>query len=58
MSDAVHVQAPQSADPPPAPASQFSLLATRRLGPLFATQLLGVFNHNLFKQVFISPSAP
>ena len=53
MSDAVHVQAPQSADPPPAPTSQFSLLATRRLGPLFVTQFLGAFNDNLFKQAFI-----
>ena len=36
-----------------APTSQFGLLATKRLGPLFLTQFLGAFNDNLFKQAFI-----
>lgn len=31
------------------PRSQFQLLFTRRLGPLFATQFFGAFNDNLFK---------
>ncbi len=30
--------------------SQFGLLRTRRLGPLFTTQFLGAFNDNVFKQ--------
>lgn len=31
----------------------FGLLATRRFGPLFATQFLGAFNDNLFKTALI-----
>ena len=33
--------------------SQFGLLGTRRLAPLFVTQFFGAFNDNLFKQAFI-----
>jgi len=36
-----------------APTSQFGLLGTRRLAPLFVTQFFGAFNDNLFKQAFI-----
>ena len=36
-----------------APTSQFGLLGTRRLAPLFITQFFGAFNDNLFKQAFI-----
>ena len=35
------------------PTSQFGLLGTRRLAPLFVTQFFGAFNDNLFKQAFI-----
>ena len=35
------------------PPSQFRLLTTRRLAPLFATQFLGAFNDNVFKQALI-----
>ena len=37
----------------PANTSQFGLLGTRRLAPLFVTQFFGAFNDNLFKQAFI-----
>ena len=33
--------------------SQFRVLFTRRLGPLFVTQFLGAFNDNVFKQALI-----
>lgn len=33
--------------------SQFTLLADRRFGPLFATQFLGAFNDNLFKNALV-----
>ena len=33
--------------------SQFGLLGTRRLAPLFTAQFFGAFNDNLFKQAFI-----
>ncbi len=33
--------------------NQFHLLATRRFGPLFVTQLLGAFNDNLFKNALV-----
>ena len=33
--------------------NQFRLLATRRFGPLFVTQLLGAFNDNLFKNALV-----
>jgi 1-acyl-sn-glycerol-3-phosphate acyltransferase len=41
---------------PPTPvqeSNQFRLLATRRFGPLFVTQLLGAFNDNLFKNALV-----
>jgi 1-acyl-sn-glycerol-3-phosphate acyltransferase len=34
-------------------SNQFRLLATRRFGPLFVTQLLGAFNDNLFKNALV-----
>ena len=34
-------------------SSQFSLLNRRRFGPFFATQFLGAFNDNLFKNALI-----
>ena len=37
----------------PSNTSQFGLLGTRRLAPLFVTQFFGAFNDNLFKQAFI-----
>jgi hypothetical protein len=36
-----------------AQTNQFRLLATRRFGPLFVTQLLGAFNDNLFKNALV-----
>src|SRR6476659_1889234 len=33
--------------------SQFGLLATRRFGPFFVTQLLGAFNDNVFKNTLV-----
>jgi len=33
--------------------SQFGLLATRRFGPFFVTQLLGAFNDNVFKNALV-----
>ncbi len=35
------------------PTSQFRLLGTRRLAPLFATQFLGAFNDNVFKAALV-----
>ncbi len=35
------------------PQSQFGLLRTRRFGPFFATQFLGAFNDNLFKNALV-----
>lgn len=46
----------QALDPPTRrteSTSQFGLLGTRRLAPLFVTQFFGAFNDNLFKQAFI-----
>ena len=34
--------------------SQFTLLQRRRFGPFFATQFLGAFNDNLFKNALIA----
>ena len=34
-------------------SSQFSLFKTRRFSPFFATQFLGAFNDNLFKNALI-----
>ena len=42
-----------SANAPNAPATQFRLLGTRRLLPLFVAQFLGAFNDNVFKQALI-----
>ena len=53
MSEAARVKAPELQPRPGAPISQFGLLGTKRLGPLFITQFLGAFNDNLFKQAFI-----
>lgn len=44
---------PTAENAPAAPTSQFRLLGTRRLGPLFVTQFLGAFNDNVFKQALI-----
>src|SRR5262245_40806840 len=41
------------ASTPAQPTNQFRLLATRRFGPLFVTQLLGAFNDNLFKNALV-----
>ncbi|MCY3622680.1 MAG: MFS transporter [Gammaproteobacteria bacterium] len=53
MSEAADAQVPGAGRPSAAPTSQFGLLGTRRLAPLFITQFLGAFNDNLFKQAFI-----
>ena len=37
----------------PAGTGTFQLLATRRFGPFFATQFLGAFNDNLFKNALV-----
>lgn len=52
MSEAVD-QERDAPSPPAASTSQFGLLGTRRLAPLFVTQFFGAFNDNLFKQAFI-----
>ncbi len=39
--------------PPAQQSNQFRLLASRRFGPLFVTQLLGAFNDNLFKNALV-----
>ncbi len=46
---------PSQASPssPSSQASQFALLARRRFGPFFATQFLGAFNDNLFKNALV-----
>ncbi|MDE0191861.1 MAG: MFS transporter, partial [Gammaproteobacteria bacterium] len=53
MSEAADDQALRTPAPSAAPTSQFGLLGTRRLAPLFVTQFFGAFNDNLFKQAFI-----
>ena len=40
-------------DTSPTEHSQFKLLATRRFGPFFVTQLLGAFNDNVFKNALV-----
>ena len=35
------------------PTTQFGLLRTRRLGPLFVTQFFGAFNDNVYKQALL-----
>ena len=52
MSEAAD-QEPGAPSPSAASTSQFGLLGTRRLAPLFTTQFFGAFNDNLFKQAFI-----
>lgn len=42
-----------SAPDTPEKTSQFQLLSQRRFGPLFATQFLGAFNDNVFKNALI-----
>ena len=47
---------PSSPDQPvaaPAESSQFSLLRSRRFGPFFATQTLGAFNDNVYKNALV-----
>ena len=39
---------------PVEPTSQFGLLGTRRLAPLFVTQFFGAFNDNLFRWAFVA----
>ena len=53
MSEATHDAGLDTPIQPEAPTSQFGLLGTRRLAPLFVTQFFGAFNDNLFKQAFI-----
>ncbi|MGQ0621105.1 MAG: MFS transporter [Panacagrimonas sp.] len=44
----------KSADRPSKPdASQFALLSERRFGPFFATQTLGAFNDNVYKNALV-----
>ena len=54
MSEAVDDQALGAPDSSAAPTSQFGLLGTRRLAPLFVTQFLGAFNDNLFRWAFVA----
>ena len=53
MSEAADNPAP---GPParPGATSQFGLLGTRRLAPLFVTQFFGAFNDNLFRWAFVA----
>ena len=53
MSEAAHDPGLGTPIQSEAPTSQFGLLGTRRLAPLFVTQFFGAFNDNLFKQAFI-----
>ncbi|MCE2460190.1 MAG: MFS transporter [Pseudomonadales bacterium] len=53
MSEAAHDPGLGTPTQSEAPTSQFGLLGTRRLAPLFVTQFFGAFNDNLFKQAFI-----
>ena len=53
MSDATHDHALGAPTRRATSTSQFGLLSTRRLAPLFVTQFFGAFNDNLFKQAFI-----
>ena len=48
--NAISADASSAAAPP---TSQFRLLGTRRLGPLFVTQFLGAFNDNVFKNALL-----
>ena len=53
MSEAAD-QEPGAPSPSAAPTSQFGLLGTRRLAPLFTTQFFGAFNDNLFRWAFVA----
>lgn len=53
MSETTSGPIPEKLPGEPATTSQFGLLGTRRLAPLFVTQFFGAFNDNLFKQAFI-----
>ena len=44
---------PGTAPDTPAPHSQWALLKTRRFAPFFATQFLGAFNDNLYKNALV-----
>ncbi|GHA80132.1 MFS transporter [Cognatilysobacter bugurensis] len=52
MNDASGPHANAPALPPP-PRSQFALLAQRRFAPFFATQAIGAFNDNVYRQAII-----
>ena len=54
MSEAAHDPGLGTPAPSAAPTSQFGLLGTRRLAPLFVTQFLGAFNDNLFRWAFVA----
>ncbi|MDE0442560.1 MAG: MFS transporter [Gammaproteobacteria bacterium] len=54
MSEATDNQALGVPGSSAAPTSQFGLLGTRRLGPLFITQFFGAFNDNLFRWAFVA----
>jgi len=49
--EAAAVKAPTAARP--AQGNQFGLLARRRFGPFFATQFLGAFNDNVFRNALV-----
>lgn len=53
MSETTSGPIPETLPGESATTSQFGLLGTRRLAPLFVTQFFGAFNDNLFKQAFI-----
>ena len=54
MSEATHDPGLGTPIQSEAPTSQFGLLGTRRLAPLFVTQFLGAFNDNLFRWAFVA----
>ena len=54
MSEAAHDPGLGTPTRSEAPTSQFGLLGTRRLAPLFVTQFLGAFNDNLFRWAFVA----
>ena len=54
MSEAADDHTLSTPAPSAAPTSQFGLLGTRRLAPLFITQFFGAFNDNLFRWAFVA----
>lgn len=54
MSEAAHDPGLGTPIQSEAPTSQFGLLGTRRLAPLFVTQFFGAFNDNLFRWAFVA----